>query len=420
MSYVFSTEVVSAQRDNFTKRLDRICERILKLPIAELSSSKPDSKLGKELKNISKWIKDAFNLNISVRNPEWAKSGFIMVALPPTANILSRQLKMKDRGQNYQKAINKLKGQWGSVSKVGWCEGVYSKLTSMMGLGIKALVTRGAEPRELSAIILHEVGHVLGYYRSSARTHLMAESLLTAYKMDSEGMHLDKIKVMFESKGHRVKDAKTLKDITLRVIMEDKSQVLDTARFSVVNASSAEALADTLPVQLGYGKEMVRYLRSSMLIRGKDLTASTLKPGFIARVSLGRLGSVMGSILIGGRNLLTPTDVILASGASYRREAFRYDTELTRVKKILAGQVKRMRELESSIPKEEYRRIVDDILELKKEIDEMGEDLLPITNTVAKYFGPRITRESVDIIVATLSEMLQNNVLFAYANKLRG
>lgn len=186
------------------------------------------------------------------------------------------------------------------ISK-GYVHGV-EKVKSDLGLGSELLLELDVD--ELTAVFLHEIGHLIGYYialtRGSVTNFLLQEFTDRLFKVKSTEAKVQLINQM-ESKGHKIKSVDLLskaesKEEMRRIIITDEV-VLSRSEFgaSVYDQRIFEAIADQYVVKHGMYLPLAKGLAK---ITGPTETPHLFVGLLVDIISLGFLPIVAGLMLM--------------------------------------------------------------------------------------------------------------------------
>lgn len=175
---LLSLESVAYQSD--TKLFDSIVEAIVYIRKNQSKKLFGDPKqAAKDVKHskIKEMIFKITGLNIKLNVTPWKWGAYNAFVLPPMLDKNHPLFDDMDRhmGVSNRDAIKHLKDSKGAVHgtidlKKGKVSGVYSKIKSNITITNKALYSDLLSPEQVTAIIMHELGHLMAYYEYLGKT----------------------------------------------------------------------------------------------------------------------------------------------------------------------------------------------------------------------------------------------------------
>lgn len=178
---------------------------------------------------------------------------------------------------NVNEEIRKQKKIYDSIiDKIGTIDvnkakvsGHFSEYRHLLSMDIAILtIEHGLTPRELMAVMLHEVGHSFTFYENCYKlksgNHVIEEVfeqlLGSNYEKDKFNYYLLKLKDMDLLKEQDIKNLTTEDNryiLTYKVSSAISKNILEDLSVSKYDETSSEQLADNFSYKLGYGKELV-------------------------------------------------------------------------------------------------------------------------------------------------------------------
>jgi hypothetical protein len=361
--------------------------------------------------------------NASVRTPALDKNHILYESAVRTEGSVSN----RDLRKHLREANRKFTGTIDILN--GRVSGDYSKIVSSVYVGPKLFDI--LTPEEVSAILLHEIGHLMTYYfylgRVTIMNHCLGEVLRTFTETESPARRVEILKVIQEEcdlDGIDVENISKIKSgvqATQMVAYEFISEYSSVTNTPTYDIRTWEAVSDQYvsrmggAVHLATGLDMMHRLGGDVAYRGKMAHYATqlgnlLTVGFFAG-AVG-LALTMGSAL----GLLFIPAVIIASIAFADNPADIYEPIGKRLNSIRKDVIDAMKD--KSLTRAQRRELSDDLAKLDEVIKPINENI-NVFDALRTIFRPTYRRESSRIRMIQQLEELANNRLFAIANKLQ-
>lgn len=317
-------------------------------------------------------------------------------------------------------------------SKVG---GVFSRLTSTLQLPREYLADTTFTNEELSAIILHELGHAFTSFEYLDRTVTTNQALGVMLRTMDKSASIQDKKVIFS----RVKDKLKLDDevyknilnssdkdyVTLVVLNQQIQECRSELGESVYDVTSCEYLADQFAARHGAGRYLVTSL-DKVYSRDKDYFSSSsysdaaILGGLVTATIIVFGGPVVGSLLgvtlgvLAALAVASPDaiedsrlDVAHPHGAAHGR--------LSRIKHQMIQRLK-----DNKIGKKEKEFIINYLEEIEPIIKKyVGDDKVKLRNRIAFFFSKK---HKYDFEFKNLQKDLEemgNSNLFIMSEKIK-
>ena len=242
----------------------------------------PKDQVDNLLKQASELINRRFNMNVTIESVNGDYGVAYTYPIPLNQKHILTDDRLKDgklwtlfdtsgnierMHAEYLKSLNKPAG---INLKTGKLSGAFSELGIRIGICLPTLIFElKASPRELSAAILHEVGHSLTYAEYADRIHsgnqVILDTLEGLKKAESDKDYQYWISKSVASDLINKNDFDDLMK-THRVILPISyiAKVMKnygkTLKINTYDKTSSEQVADSYAYRLGYGKELVTIL----------------------------------------------------------------------------------------------------------------------------------------------------------------
>jgi len=259
--------------DQLTDLFARIKEFLNNNSFDNLISDFKENASGKEIsvdKAIEKIITDNTNMKVTVE----IDSPLVAAIMPFPFNRNHVLLKDFVRDMYYLKGEKEILKN--SKDKIGTVDlekvtlgGIFTEYEHTLYLNLKLLlVTYDFTPAEMTAVVMHEIGHVFTYYEYSNRVNSTNQLLAElAEEIHNKKQNPEKIELIFKE----VKNNMRLSEEEYNDLISSVDKVIFGPKlFSLYirnitglrqtikyDETSSEALADNFAVRMGYGKELV-------------------------------------------------------------------------------------------------------------------------------------------------------------------
>lgn len=491
-SLAASLEMIDFQRDNFGQKVEeQFATYIGKLndgdyATEDLIAASP------ELRAIEKLTFDRIGIRMNIHNlyktftervfgffnhktaatiPLYVNMNHVYLDL--YSSDMMRDIMLRDQA-NF---LKKLKDREGYVDEAkARVSGFYSEHENDMFFDVNYLVKTGANAAEVTAIYLHELGHVYTTMSHSARTDKTNQILSNLAKEVAKGKKIPATHIYrdldLEAAGvseQQFKEATTDMDQIPSALLF-KSLLLKVeaqTRNNVYNQTSSEQMADGFAARFGYGRAIVTGLDKLMKYNPAIRVMSYGAPGWIFKNIL-EIGSVIGlfigtpvtaavgaGVVIGsamdlwnrkgpGRHdawysfipaillfivsrtsagraffgiflLLAVVAHIRATGTDTRD--WTYDDFYNRYKRIRNESVASLKDL--SLPPSEIQRTIADIKMIDDAMAGAFDNNKTILTYLVNFISPSASAANRDINHQRLLEELSANELFIKAAELR-
>lgn len=434
-------ETIDFQPDNFGKELDGFFENLLsKCKIKSDILKYADGDL------LSSIIKKYTSLKVKI-NFEDTGSYYASIYLPSiNANhlFLDHTLISSEKTTDiikYQmpallKAIKENNGKAGVDTKNGRVYGAFQDIESELRLPPSEILYQELTARELTATVLHEIGHLFNYYRYFSQTYKTNQVLsFISTNMTKEVSFADREEILYKTMGALGVSLNNVKELaeecnSVKIILalaEQRENLLQSELNSwKYDITANEQMADMYVARHGYGKEMVSNLSKSASWENEEksvlramsyltINADLLKSLSIA--GMGGVGVAVGATMT-GPVLLGIISVAYASlmlfDSKTNKQSFTYDKSIVRFKRIREQLISY---LKTDRSKDKVKEISNDI----KEIDYLISILLPertVFNMVADYLFSESNQVRKTMVLQRHLEELASNDLFLGAAKL--
>lgn len=438
-----STEVIDFQNDSFGKDLEEVVAVIQSKLISETSIEANQLKkvaktISPEIDILEKLIFDRIGLKVEIiTNSESC------AALPfhiNNNNILTSEFLRDDlTNSDYSKMLSKVRNninlKGGVNLQTAKVSGIFSEVNNLLFINFVFLFKYiNLSPSGITAIILHELGHIFQFFEYSSRleeNNQVLSSLSKELLADKNNKNISYI-------------YKELKSINDNITEEDIDQIVNGENvipgiklFKILagsvtsqmvdnkyNETSSEQLADQFVSRFGYGRELVNSLEKT------EFNSKFLYFSYVAQtmghlylivifiLSIISVPATLGLILLKLFNITILGIInyyyILTNGERTRDQT--YDNINIRYKRIRNDMLELIKN--KNIDKNEIDLILTNI----KEIDKIVEDkTIPdvITKKIINYIIPSNSRAKSSITEQQLMEDLVSNDLFIKSAQLK-
>lgn len=334
------------------------------------------------------------------------------------------------------KAIKENEGRAGVDTRTGKVYGVFEDLEALLGLPPSEILYQNLTPRELSATVLHEVGHLFNYFRYFSQTYKTNQVLaFISRNMTNDKPYVDREEILYKTMEVLGVSLNNVKDLALecnsvKIILALSEQRQNTLKSEMnswkYDITANEQMADMYVARQGYGKEMVSNLSKSAPWLNEEKSILRAMSYFSLNTELFQAFSLNGFAVAGAvvSGAIPSVIVVGLAGIAYTAimlfgnktsdQNFTYDTEVTRFKRIREQLISYLKTKRS---KDKVKVITADI----KEIDYLISIILPqrtVFNMVADYLFSDSNQVRKSMVLQRHLEELASNDLFLGAAKL--
>lgn len=429
----FGNEAIAFQSPEFADKMTSLIDDIL----AERNGKSADN--SKAAKDLNKLVKDVTGLNVNIIfDTEYPPCTLPFHFNPDT--VLGHVSLKEYYIEDYEKTVERLKKVKTTSSidlKNAKVTGIFSVPVVPIFMGFFSLMRAKLKPREIAAILAHEIGHCFTGMElafRTARTNQILSAVSKAHASGDKGKYVYVIKNIEEvlslktgvlDEALEAKDGATALVITMGEI-EKKTHEDSILGNTAYDVTSFEALSDNFAARLGFGKDLATGLekiyktfnaaeysiKTRIIITLFDF-ASFTNLLFAFKVITGAIkvsNPVMTGIMLG----LTLLNI-------YRRLDGRdhnniYDNLTTRYKRIKEQIITYIKD--AKLPPKETKKALESIAHIENMMKEVSEykGFLPI---LFNQIDPasRASLKAKDI--QGKLEMLAANDLYVQAAKIR-
>jgi hypothetical protein len=307
------------------------------------------------------------------------------------------------------KGIAKFKGESWISFKDSKVNGVYSECETRIVIQSKFILNNGLTAGELTAVTLHELGHVFTYFeyfdRQNTCNEVLASLSLNFSKASTPEEKKSLINLATDTLGiidfnaDRYKNEKEITKIALALIRgTTRERMKSTSNTFFYDSTSCEQLADQFCTRHGYGRELGSALdRCGFIFTNQSKIIRDLYYYKSASSFAFSLIVLTGGILLGNPFLIFVYSFVGLSEFLLSKTSFRsssYDSDIVRIKRIKEDVINIIKN----------KKVNDkDIPELLKQISYLDKliEIIPKDNS----------------LLTTISNFLTNS--FSQANELK-
>lgn len=312
--------------------------------------------------------------------------------------------------------------------KTGKVTGLFSDLSVDIHLQVNSFFSAKMPAGQITAILLHEIGHLFTYYEFIVRQHTTNQVLAGILKSVINKDNIKTRETVFEKGGALLGDKNAFKEI----VNQDNSQVISTVVFQQhvdhmkselgiehYDYSACEQLADQYSTRYGYGRELILGLETLHRMFGiYEGKASNFEAGLsqIAGVIVMTVGVVFGFAANPLASLFFAGMLVLSLyGAGASKKDYTYDVLKVRYLRVREQFIQRLKD--KSISQEEITLNLDSLKAIDKVISSIHEHNLPLDRMMNFIFSTnRDVKRSTEL--QRQLESLAMNDLFAKSAKL--
>lgn len=428
-------EFITEQRDGFGKTLDMLFEDIRKYVVDKPSTNNADIIANcKAVKMLEEVTLKRFGLRIQIL----PSSDTIMAVLPMFSNKHHIFLPEHHHGNFEIDEQEILLKRWGG--KTGTIDlarakvsGVFSEYVHRFYMNPYFIYnTTNCTPEELSAVYLHEIGHLFTYYEFASRLEKTNQVLAEMSKMIKNSEDIGKINYKYQEfmtlTDSEERDAITEKTdrqvismtLFLKYVDFVKSQLSDNK----YDETSAEAAADLFSSRFGKGRDLVSALNrfeSSFGVYNDEnqlfalkLVVNTCDIIVFAAFIFSTMGLTTAALVPSLLLVLTTGNYIYTSGDRF--VDMTYDTLKDRYKRVRAQYINILKERIYS--KEETQKVLEDIYAMDDIIKNTGE-FTSIGRKLSNMIFSTNRKASNSVVAQKLLEALASNDLYVNSSEFQ-
>ena len=376
--------------------------------------------------NISKIIKHHTGLNVTLNiannNPQ------VTIPMVNKNNVLVNSvIRNVVNSSDGLKLIAESKGAAkGSVNlKTGEVSGIFSEVSSTIDMPIYMFTTMQFTPEEISAIALHEIGHLVVYYEYMSRTVSTNQALAGVSKaLDKSGTVEEREAVLITAKtalGLKDLDAKLLaksnnkKVAEIVIITNIVKETVSELGCNIYDFSTWEYLADQYAARHGAGRYLATGLEKIYKSIGNISFRST--PTYLAMEAL-KVFLIISPIIvltITGSMFISPLSLSIVL-MMLDSDNPTYDRPGERIKRIRDQIVENLKD--KKLDKDDIERLNADIAAIDiilKEVDDRRQFISVLWDIVSSTSRKARNQESLQ---KELEDLIVND-LFVMASKLK-
>ena len=376
--------------------------------------------------NISKIIKHHTGLNVTLNiannNPQ------VTIPMVNKNNVLVNSvIRNVVNSSDGLKLIAESKGAAkGSVNlKTGEVSGIFSEVSSTIDMPIYMFTTMQFTPEEISAIALHEIGHLVVYYEYMSRTVSTNQALAGVSKaLDKSGTVEEREAVLITAKtalGLKDLDAKLLaksnnkKVAEIVIITNIVKETVSELGCNIYDLSTWEYLADQYAARHGAGRYLATGLEKVYNSIGNISFRST--PTYLAMEAL-KVFLIISPIIvltITGSMFISPLSLSIVL-MMLDSDNPTYDRPGERIKRIRDQIVENLKD--KKLDKDDIERLNADIAAIDiilKEVDDRRQFISVLWDIVSSTSRKARNQESLQ---KELEDLIVND-LFVMASKLK-
>lgn len=434
-------ELIAFQHDRFGQKLEIVLEG-MQNHLKE-HPDLTDVQLGKEtqyFQQLEQLIFNRFGIKLGFVAPSNPNSFLMAYGHPALVSVVDYiKVKQNHKPELTEEQITTLESIYGKTGTVNLqtakLGGVFSEIEHFLVLNFSAVLlgkSRITGIPQLTAVILHEVGHVFSYYehldRAVTTNQILAEvgrtaknnkDLKTRNLLIGKLCEINQIPSSIRAQLEQTSDRDVLACQLYQSLMFTPTSQMGVGEY---DATAPEALADSFATRLGYGRELIEALERLPLSQREwfDIVNS-YNPllNAIARIPLFgtlfyKVTSRLNDAFVGAVSFLVTSVLSVSSGAA--NKDYNVDVAKTRYRRIREQYVAMLQEV--SLPRELLARIIDDIHAIDFMIRH-AESGGSIMETFKNLLIPKHRAVANAIEIQQQLERLAHNDLFVKAAELR-
>lgn len=427
---IYSPESISFKNDRFHREMTAIID---KYRTNESGTSRTEFEIA-----VEKCIKDNTNINFEVE-----VSDMPMMTQPPHIDKNSPLLEgygWKDTTLSKKSLADVRKSKDKEVRglldpNAGWVDGYFAELppikmyvNSAMVYGNKGLLYKLFDGREytsgeISAVVLHEVGHVWSFFEHLVRFRTTNQILITLIRELDGTQDQEKREIIIKEAGEMLslenidaQDLRNKNNTTIYTVIITNLARKNRSQSGVegYDINSFEALSDQFATRNGAGKDLVTAL--DKLYRGTIYRRGWASYFFVELLKLCIFGLGVFEVAVGQAWAAYTTFALLAGLLLADSHHDWYDKAGARFVRIRNQLIEELKD--ESLPKEDSARIRHDI-EVIDDVNKNFKDYTQLIGLVYDYLIPSGANKRKQIEFQQSLEEMASNKLFYYANKFR-
>lgn len=362
----------------------------IELVIESLRNSEQSQKnIKKHFTNLSEIIFDSLGILTEFQNDE----NILAAVYVPTVHIdhIFNNEMYHEYYKNDLKRMLKLAKQHKENSVVdlknSFISGVFSKINNIILLSLNTLFRKenSISTPEITAIILHELGHLFGCFEYATRTittnqaiSIVSKALMEQTQATEYEIVLEQVSQLIGKDKNSLKEFQEIKDariVSTLIIDRCREQAKSELNTSFYDYSTFEYIADQFATRHGYGKHLIHGLekisKGFMSLDHSDIshifaTITTITTTIVSGLLVvgGVMSANVGAIFIGGILLIGQF-----LGASYLNGNFTYDTLKVRYKRIREQEIQYLKL--GHVEGKNKQEVIDSLDQMKELIDKM-------------------------------------------------
>lgn len=419
-----ANESISFQSDKFGKEIEAT---LIKLRNKKLSSA--SNQTSEERTTIQEIIKDYTGLKISLDFNTYNPPSVYLKSIQSNhiffTDYYREVYSNKDAKAFFKKAQEVKKANTVNLAKAK-VTGVFAEVETLVNLNIKNLFAMDLSPAHVTAILMHEIGHVFTYFEYMSRQQTTNQVLVGCMRSvlnrdtitDREFVFEQASKLMdgSEDSFKEIVKENDEKVITTVILKKQTDMVKSELGSDYYDFTACEQLADQFATRQGYGRQLIEAL--DVLYKGSVYKSHSMAVlcGLLDLIFLSYLiivaatGIPMLTWFVAGV-LLT---IFFFSGSS--KSIDRYDTVKTRYLRIKQQMIERLKE--QDISKEETTYLITTLEKIDKIIAETY-NYKPFLTVAADFIFPADRKVVALVDLHKQLEDLAMNGLFVKAAELK-
>lgn len=384
---------------------------------------------------VSKLIKENTNLNVDVLLSSGIPGAIMVFPFNRNHVFLPEMVRDNYYIKDEKKILKESVGLKGSVDlKAGKVEGIFSTYKHTLYLDLSLLLLKlNLTADQVTAIVMHELGHAFTYYEYANRLAQTNELLAQlAFDLHNGDNSPEKREFIFKDLGATLQlsneEVTDLYNSNDKYILSSKihklyiREVGKMSRIAKYDQTNSEALADNFAVRQGYAKELVTAL--DVLYKGSPYESSLafalfwaselifdfiIIPAFI--VALISTGMVAAAAVYA---LGFIAAYIISGSVSFKDMT--YDEIKQRYNRIRLGAIAALKN--TDLKKDQVKDILDQLDVIESIMDDT-KAYIPIKEHVMNLLNPFSWRVNNEISKQQNLEEMGSNQLFIHSSKLR-
>ena len=427
-----STEMISFQKDDFTTSFEKILYDIVDHLKEFPGTNSQDLNRLSFRREMAKLIYDRFKINLEIDFNTGALA--CVYTLPVSGyNVLNnyrgyesdRQVKVTQHFINKTGTVDLNKAVLG---------GIFSEYRHKLMVDIIPLMkTVGLTIPELTAVVLHELGHIFTWYEYSDRLESVNQALKeisNTFKNNDKTKRIYLYKELATRLGKSEKTFDDISDSDKRIIVGKRlyEEVFDSFKSQMPNSkydeTSSEYLADNFASRFGYGRHLISGLHkihkvfASPEVNAVERALSNIvQCVFIMASCLTTIGAIMGAFaLLAPAAFYTSISLLWLYFGGDADKDMTYDDLKVRYKRIRTQHIEAIKKLDLS--KDELNDLIAEVTLIDEFINKATVYRGPFA-TLSNFLFSKNRRAIDDITLQQTLEDLMHNDLFLSAAKLK-